>query len=144
MGNKVIRNKLLHKIAIIVISAAFWLLIPKSVLADTGIVTCPSGDQGFDTAIGCVPFVNSSGEANTNSIAAFFLKWGLGVAGGVAFVLMVFAAFQIMTSSGDPRRLQAGKELLTSAIAGLLLIIFSVYILRIVGVDILKIPGLEQ
>lgn len=48
----------------------------------------------------------------------------------------------IITSQGDPRRLQSGKELLTAAIAGLLLVIFSVLILRVIGVNILGIPGL--
>lgn len=137
MGNKVIKNKLLYVIFLFV--AFIFLLTPKGVNADTGVINCPSGGQGFDTAIGCIPY---GGTTDTNDIAGFFLGWGLGIAGGVAFVLMVFASFQIMTSSGDPRRLQAGKELLTSSIAGLLLLIFSVYILRIVGVDILQIPGL--
>jgi hypothetical protein len=48
----------------------------------------------------------------------------------------------ISTSAGDPKKLQAGKELLTAAISGLLLLIFSVFILRIIGVEILNIPGL--
>jgi len=33
--------------------------------------------------------------------------------------------------------------MITSAIAGLLLIIFSVFILRLIGYDILKIPGFD-
>jgi hypothetical protein len=47
-----------------------------------------------------------------------------------------------MSSSGDPERLKGGQELLTSAIAGLIMLIFSVFILRVIGVDILKLPGL--
>jgi hypothetical protein len=47
-----------------------------------------------------------------------------------------------MSSAGNPERLTGGKEIITSAIAGLLLIIFSTIILKIIGVDILKIPGL--
>jgi hypothetical protein len=47
-----------------------------------------------------------------------------------------------MTSGGDPRKAKAAKELLTSAIAGLLMIIFSVYILDLIGIRILNIPGL--
>jgi len=129
---------------VVFISLLFVGLFPTATYANqAAIKSCAaSGTDGFDTAIGCIPFINSAGKAETNNIAKFFISWGLGIGGGIAFVLMVFAAFQIMTSSGDPHRLQAGKELLTSAIAGLLLLIFSVYILRIVGIDILKIPGL--
>lgn len=87
------------------------------------------------TAIGCIPFTSE------NAFARFFLTWGIGIAAGLAFILIIVAAFQIITSSGDPKKLQAGKELLTAAIAGLLLLIFSAFILRIVGVQLLGIPG---
>ncbi len=93
------------------------------------------GDGYIDTAIGCIPFTN------TTSLISFILRWALGIAGGIAFLLILVAGFQIMTSRGDPNRLKAGQELLTSAIAGLILLIFSVFILRVIGVDILKIQG---
>lgn len=97
-----------------------------------GSGNCPSEDY-IDTAIGCIPY------GNNTALAKFFLSWGVGIAGGIAFVLIVFAAYQIMTSSGDPKRLSAGKSLLTAAIAGLLLVIMSAFILRLVGVNVLGI-----
>jgi hypothetical protein len=100
----------------------------------SGEESCNSG-KGIDTAIGCIP-ISSQG-----SIATFFLGWGMGIGGGIGFVLIVVSSFMIMTSAGDPRKLQAGKELLTGAISGILLLVFSAYILRVVGVDILKLPG---
>ncbi len=90
----------------------------------------------IDTAIGCVPI-------DQQGFVVFILKWAIGIAGGIAFILIVIASFQIITSQGDPKKLQAGKELLSSAIMGLLLLIFSVFILRIIGVNILQIPGLS-
>jgi len=92
---------------------------------------CPGG-KGIDTAIGCIPIENTT-------FINFILRWAIGVGGGIAFLLIVFAGFQIMTSAGNPERLKAGQELLTSAIAGLILLIFSVFILRIIGVNILGI-----
>lgn len=89
--------------------------------------------NGINTAIGCIPF------GDQNALIGFFLKWGIGIGGGIAFLLILAAGFQIMTSRGDPKRLQAGQELMTSAIAGLLLLIFSVVILRIIGFDIFNI-----
>ena len=49
-----------------------------------------------------------------------------------------------MTSAGNPDKLRAGQELLTSAVSGLILLIFSVFILRTIGIDILGITRLGQ
>ena len=72
------------------------------------------------------------------------LKWAIGVGGGIAFLLIVYSGFMIMTSSGNPERLKAGQELLTSAISGLILLVFSIFILNLIGVKILEIPGFGQ
>lgn len=91
--------------------------------------------RGISTALGCIP------TKDTNEFAAWFLKWAIGIAGGIAFLLIVVSSFQIMTAAGNPERLQGGRELLTAAISGLILIIFSVFLLQLIGVEILKIPG---
>lgn len=93
--------------------------------------TCEGG--GLRTAIGCIPI------EDTNQLFAFFLRWGLGIAGGIAFLLIVISSVQIITSTGDPKRLQAGKELLSAAIVGVMFLIFSVFILRIIGIQILNL-----
>ncbi|TSC87664.1 MAG: Uncharacterized protein G01um10145_967 [Microgenomates group bacterium Gr01-1014_5] len=103
-----------------------------------GPIYCdPPANTQINTAIGCIP-VN-----DTNAFAGWFLGWAIGVSGGLALLLIVFSGFQIMTASGDPQKLQSGRELLTSAISGLILIIFSIFLLRLIGVQILNIPGLR-
>lgn len=94
-----------------------------------------ANESYINTAIGCIPY------GDTNLFIGFILRWALGVGGGIAFLLIIVAAFQIMSSSGNPERLKAGQELMTSAIAGLIMLIFSVFILKVIGVDILKLPG---
>lgn len=94
-----------------------------------------SGGSGISTALGCIP------TDNVNNLVGWFVKWALGIAGGVAFLLIIFAGFQIMTSTGNPDKIQGGKELLNAAISGLILIIFSVFLLKLIGVDILGLPG---
>lgn len=84
----------------------------------------------LDTAIGCIPI------GNEGSFFGYILGWAIGIGGGVAFLLIILATFQIMTSQGDPKRLQAGQELLYSAIMGLILLVLSVFVLRIIGVDL--------
>lgn len=96
-------------------------------------VQCKNRPGTVDTAIGCIDF------NDINKTAAFFLRWALGVAGGVALFLIALAGFRIATSQGNPQRLQGGQELLLSAIGGLLMIVLSVYLLRFIGVDLLGI-----
>ncbi len=86
------------------------------------------------TAIGCIP-------TDPQGFVKKFLSLGIGMAGGIAFFLILVGGLQILTSAGNPERLTAGKELVGSAIAGLLLLIFSIFLLKIIGVDILAIPG---
>ena len=99
--------------------------------------TCNSGTgyygySGVKSALGCLPtdpqtFINTA------------TPWAVGIGAGIAFLLGLYGALMIVISAGDPEKMQAGKEIITSAIAGLLLIIFAVFILRIIGVDVLKL-----
>lgn len=93
------------------------------------------------------PIKTAIGEIDPRNLQGFIqqlLGLALGVAGGIAFLLMLFGSFQIMTSSGNPEKMKAGSELITSALTGLLFIIFSVFILKLIGVTILDIPGFGQ
>ncbi len=93
------------------------------------------GNNSIDTALGCVDV------SNTNAFMAWVLRFAIGIGGGIAFLLMIIGIFQVIISTGDPDRLKAGKELITSALIGLLMIIFSVFLLQLIGVQILQISG---
>lgn len=91
-----------------------------------------NGNNGIQTAIGCINVLGTPEQ--------FFgdiLKWSVGIGSGIAFLLILYAGFMVMTSAGNPERLKAGQELLTSAISGLILLIFSIFILKFIGIDIL-------
>jgi len=92
---------------------------------------------GIWTALGCIPTDISA------ILKDYIFTYGLGIAGGIAFLLMLFGGFTIMVSTGNPEKVAQGKEMITSALTGLLIIIFSVFILRLIGVDILRIPGFK-
>lgn len=102
--------------------------------AAVNIFCTKNGKQGVWTAFGCI-------VVEGVSFVSTLLAFGVGIAGGIAMLLIVFGGFQILTSAGNPERLNAGKELIGSAITGLLMIIFSVFLLRVIGVDILGIPS---
>lgn len=106
--------------------------------------TTGSGSSGFfpkscsagtlSTALGCIPYT-------AKGFASALLSALVGVAGAIALITMLIATFQIMTAGGDAKKLSKGKELFGSAIMGLLFLIFSVTLLRIIAGDIIKLPG---
>lgn len=108
--------------------------IPTQSPSNIEQITC--GANGISTAIGCIPVLGS-----TNEFLSSILSWAVGVGSGIAFLLMLYAGFMIMTAAGNPERIKAGQELLTSAVAGLILLIFAVFILRFIGVDILGLDA---
>lgn len=67
----------------------------------------------------------------------------LGISGGIALILIIYSGYKLMLAQGNPEAIQGARETLTSAIVGLLFIIFSVVILKVIGVDILHIPGFK-
>lgn len=91
--------------------------------------------HGFWTAIGCIDF-----KLETFIKEKLFV-FGVGLAGIIALLCIIYSAFTLQTAGGNPEKLKKAQEMLTSCIIGLILIIFSVFILKVIGVDILRIPG---
>ena len=92
------------------------------------------GNNGINTAIGCIP-------TEPMRFIAGMMKYVLGFGGGVALLLMIFGSFGMITSSGNPDAIKKGREQFVNAIIGLLFIIFSTLFMEILGVDILGLPG---
>lgn len=68
----------------------------------------------------------------------------LSISGGIALILIIIAGYQLMTSQGDPEAIKGAKETITSAIIGLLFIIFALALLQFITIDILRIPGFSR
>lgn len=106
---------------------------------------CPSNDPncqsclssgGISTALGCISF-NPSGFA-INLYQIIF-----GIAGGAGFLLILYGTFLCITSQGNPQKAQACRETITSAIVGILMIIFSILIVNVIfGPSGSILPGL--
>lgn len=96
----------------------------------------PTSKKGILTAIGCVP-------TEPKALIEALFKFGTGIGGGISFLMMVSGAITMMTSgsSANAQQFKAGQDRLTSAVIGLLFIIFSVLLLRVIGFDILGING---
>ena len=86
------------------------------------------------TDLGCFP----------NDPVGFVQKFygiGLGFVAGVALLALIYGGYAILTSRGDPARVNNGKSYIYYAIAGLLLAIFGYVFIQTVLIDILHVPG---
>ena len=88
-----------------------------------------SRDQVLDTALGCIP-------TNPSQFLMAAVRILLGLGGGIAFLMMIIGAGFVLTSRGNPEAVNRGKEVFTGAIVGLLMMIFSTFLLELIGVDI--------
>lgn len=122
-----------------VILAVMVLTAPMGAMAVD--VFCPghgggSADPQINTALGCVP-------VQTTAFVGWLLPYLFGIAGGVAFLKMVGGFISIATSSGDAKAVAGAQEEITAAIVGLLVAVFALFILRLITLKILVIPGIN-
>lgn len=89
-------------------------------------------DPGIVTAIGCLPY-------HPFEFLRSFRGVLISMGGGIALLLMIIAAFFVLTSKGNSEQIQRGKEIFTSALIGLLILISSVFLLRLISVDLLDL-----
>lgn len=90
----------------------------------------------INTALGCIPI-------NFLEFVKWIFERGFGIVGGIAFLLLIGAFIQLATSEGDVKKIQGAKETITSIATGLLLALFSIFIIRTLMINILQIPGLK-
>jgi hypothetical protein len=99
----------------------------------------PGPNPRIYTALGCLP-VEISGPTG---LVATFLPYVFGIAGTIAFLLMIYGFIQMATSGGDPKAVQGAQETVTAAIKGLVVSLFAIFLLRLIALQILKIPGIS-
>ena len=90
--------------------------------------------SGVWTGLGCMP-TNFSGIVN--SVFTLFS----GLMGGFVFLCLVSNGLKIMAARGNPEALKKAQEAITACLVGFVVLVLSVLFLKIVGVDILAIPG---
>ena len=95
----------------------------------------PDPPQGIWTAIGCIP-------TDQTQIAATFIRFFVGIGGVFGVFFLIYGSFLYISSQGNPEKTQQARQILTSTLGGLIFIITSVIIYQLLGVTILRLPGL--
>ncbi len=126
-----------HLFVLSSISAILCFIFSPKVIAYDPYCTAGDPTSGVKTAIGCINATDPNGLVTT------ILRIATGIGGGLALALILYGTFIVTTSAGMPDKLKAGSEIITSAIIGLIFILLSVFLVNLIGINILGIPGLS-
>lgn len=99
------------------------------------LLFCGGNHNIISTAFGCIPVI-------PRLFTAEFVSRAVMMAGGIALLLTIFAGVMFMLSSGNPDRIATSARMFKSALFGLLMVAFSIFVLRLLGIHLLNIPGI--
>ena len=103
-------------------------------VCDAATNTCIGATGYVCTGLGAIPH-------DPGKLAGWILEKATLAAGGIALVLLIYGGIKFITAQGDPEAVEEAKKTITAALTGLLVIFFSILILRVIGYDILRLPG---
>lgn len=74
------------------------------------------------------------GATNLTTYLPLVYKWALGIAAGLAILMLTWAGFSYATSEGNPDKINEAKEVIVGAISGLVFLMLAYLILQALGV----------
>jgi hypothetical protein len=83
---------------------------------------------------------NADEVAGSNGLVDAILQLSIPAAVMSLIALFTYAGYQMITSQGNPEKLNEAREVITNAILGFLMIALSVAILLLIQ-DVLQLPG---
>lgn len=87
------------------------------------------------TALGCIPY-------KTSPFVSSVFKWSTGIGGGVSFFVIIWGVVLIIINGHDPKKIQAGQEMITASISGMLMIIICLLLINYLGDKVLGLGPL--
>jgi hypothetical protein len=119
----------------------------ESLVIDPTTNLAPSPAPGKQyTFLGCLGGGNGgfTSEGAAGGVVQSLLNIVFSVSGGIAFLYLIYGAFIITTSQSSPEKLNYGKRVAYGAIAGLIFVLGSVFIVKFIASGVLKIPGFGE
>ena len=108
--------------------AVIILLAPVAVFADKTSDILPPSICGSLTGVKC----GGTADNTVGGILITIINWALGLAGLVAVAFLIYGGFVYIFSGGNLTKAEDGKKAVFNALIGLVIIILSYVIVRIV------------
>ena len=115
---------------------AFLFLLILYHLSLIAVYACDLASE-TETELGCIP-------NNPIGFTKLLYGVGLGLVGGVGLLFIIYGAYLILSSQGDPGQLQKGKSYIVYSIIGIVLAVAGFALYQIISVDVLKLPGFSK
>lgn len=127
-------------------------VIAAAVFAFTGAASAYDGTPKLAIPIPTIKFTDLGGPSAEGGIyhlpwiaeyIAGLYRYSLNLGGVIATVMIVIGGFQYLTAGGDAGRVKAGKQRITDAVIGLLLLVGSYVILNTVNPDLVTLSSVR-
>lgn len=118
-----------------------------------GSLPCSKGYDSTNTLttdtnkiVKCTEFSTAIGSFGVEPVKFIMTlgRWLLALGAVAAFLYIIYAGYTFVVSRGDKEKVGHAREILISAVTGLIFLVLSITILEIIGVDILHIPGFDR
>lgn len=86
------------------------------------------------TDLGCIP-------TDPTGFTTKIYELGLGLVGAVALLFIIYGAYLVISSQGDPDKLRSGKNYIIYSIIGLILAVSGYAFYQFLARGVLGIPG---
>ena len=90
-----------------------------------------------------IPGLEFTQSTDVGKFVSRLLQYALIIAGLVLFAMIISAGFTLLTSAGDPKKSEAGRNRLTTAVVGFFIVFAAFWIAQILQV-IFNIPILSD
>jgi hypothetical protein len=132
------REFMKNKTAILLLIFLATFLIGQTVLALELDWPAPPGGKSLNV-------LEREGKLSFPAMVEYFYRWGIALGGLAAFISLVMAGFQYLTSVGNETKMRDAKERINSAVLGLVLLLSSFLILNAINPELttLRMPSLE-
>lgn len=111
---------------IVVVISMFFVLNAGAANVGIDVGNVARADSGTTT----VRIDNPLETDDFTMLITNFLQWLLGIAGGVALLMLIYGGITYITSIGDQQKMESGKRIITWTIFGLIIILVSFSILQ--------------